>query len=206
MSIPSLRPCMCASAALLMWKIWHICAYTHQRPRRKQDPIRRIQKKAIRRIQDMEIDILEISYVGFYSIRNPRYAVVHDKKSPDFDIFSDQEEYSEEEIEDKYSFELKGHFLKELRDNTFSGSDHEDVNEHIKNVLDIVDLFHIPNITIDQVMLRAFRMSLTRAASHWLRNKPSSSITTWEDLKTKFLRKYCPPARTTKKMEEINNF
>ncbi|GJV82317.1 hypothetical protein Tco_1522215 [Tanacetum coccineum] len=31
-------------------------------------------------------------------------------------------------------------------------------------------------------------------------------ITTWEDLKTKFLSKYCPPARTAKKMEEINNF
>ncbi|GJV46695.1 hypothetical protein Tco_1431231 [Tanacetum coccineum] len=109
-------------------------------------------------------------------------------------------------IEDKDSFELKGQFLKELRDNTFSGSDHEDANEHIKKVLEIVDLFHIPNITIGQVMLRAFPMSLTRAASHWLRNKPSGSITTWEDLKTKFLSKYCPPARTAKKMEEINNF
>ncbi|GJR65726.1 DNA-directed DNA polymerase [Tanacetum coccineum] len=41
---------------------------------------------------------------------------------------------------------------------------------------------------------------------HWLRNKPFGSITTWEDLKTKFLSKYCPPARTAKKMEEINNF
>ncbi|GKC66772.1 hypothetical protein Tco_1099370, partial [Tanacetum coccineum] len=97
-------------------------------------------------------------------------------------------------------------FLKELRDNTFSGSNHEDANEHIEKVLEIVDLFHIPNITIDQVMLRAFPMSLTGAASRWLRNKPSGSITTWEDLKTKFLSKYCPPARTTKKMEEINNF
>ncbi|GKA30232.1 hypothetical protein Tco_0716537 [Tanacetum coccineum] len=69
-----------------------------------------------------------------------------------------------------------------------------------------MDLFHIPNITIDQVMLRAFPMSLTGAASHWLRNKPSGSIITWEDRKSKFLSKYCPPARTAKKMEEINNF
>ncbi|GKA34370.1 hypothetical protein Tco_0720799 [Tanacetum coccineum] len=35
-------------------------------------------------------------------------------------------------IDDKDSFELKGQFLKELRDNTFSGSDHEDANEHIE--------------------------------------------------------------------------
>nr|GEZ70296.1 hypothetical protein [Tanacetum cinerariifolium] len=65
------------------------------------------------------------------------------------------------------------------------GSNHEDANERIEKVLKIVDLFHIPNITQDQVMLRAFLMSLTGAASRWLRNKPSGSITTWEDLKTK---------------------
>ncbi|GJT89135.1 reverse transcriptase domain-containing protein [Tanacetum coccineum] len=154
-------------------------------------------------------------------------------RSPDFNLFSDQE-YSEEEvaetmaetmeqymsktradygsgvarpkIEDKDNFELKGQFLKELRTNTFSGSDHEDANEHIEKVLEIVDLFHIPNITIDQVMLRAFLMSLTGAASRWLRNEPTGSITTWDGLKIKFLNKYCPPARTAKKMEEINNF
>ncbi|GJV25695.1 gag-pol polyprotein [Tanacetum coccineum] len=109
-------------------------------------------------------------------------------------------------IEDKDSFELKGQFLKELCDNTFSGSDHEDANEHIEKVLEIIDLFHISNITIDRVMLRAFHMSLTGSASHWLRNKPSGSIRTWKDLKIKFLRKYCPPVHIAKKMEEINNF
>ncbi|GKB22965.1 pyruvate dehydrogenase (acetyl-transferring) kinase, mitochondrial [Tanacetum coccineum] len=51
-------------------------------------------------------------------------------------------------------------------------------------------------------MLRAFPMSLTGAASRWLRNKRSGSIKTWEDLKAKFLSKY----RTAKKIEEINNF
>ncbi|GKE49019.1 putative reverse transcriptase domain-containing protein, partial [Tanacetum coccineum] len=49
-------------------------------------------------------------------------------------------------------------------------------------------------------------MSLTGAASHWLRNKLSDSITTWEDLKIKFLSKYCPHAHIVKKMKKINNF
>ncbi|GJZ47084.1 hypothetical protein Tco_0600916 [Tanacetum coccineum] len=103
------------------------------------------------------------------------------QSSPEFDLFSDLEEHSEEEvmetmtetieeymcktrgdhgsgvtrpkIEAKDHFELKGQFLNELRDNTFSGSDHKDGNEHIKKVLEIVDLFHIPNITQDQIML-----------------------------------------------------
>ncbi|GKA52175.1 hypothetical protein Tco_0745371 [Tanacetum coccineum] len=77
-------------------------------------------------------------------------------------------------------FELKGQFLKELHDNTFSGSEHEDANEHIEKVLEIVDLFHIPKVTQDQIMLQAFHVSLTRAASRWLRNQPSGSITTRE--------------------------
>ncbi|GJZ04238.1 hypothetical protein Tco_0537513 [Tanacetum coccineum] len=86
-------------------------------------------------------------------------------------------------IDDKDHFELKGKFLKELRDNTFSGSDYKDVNEHIKKVLEIVDLFHVPNITQDQIMLRVFPIS-----------------------KDKISKQYCPPARIAKKMEEINNF
>ncbi|GKC91924.1 reverse transcriptase domain-containing protein [Tanacetum coccineum] len=154
-------------------------------------------------------------------------------RSPDFNLLSDKE-YSEEEeeeamaetmeqymsktrtdygsgvarpkIDNKDQFELKGQFLKELRENTFSGSDNEDANEHIEKVLEIVDLFHVPNITVDQLMLRVFPISLTGAASRWLRNEPTGSIKTWEDLKTKFLNKYCPPGRTAKKMEEINNF
>ncbi|GJV87899.1 hypothetical protein Tco_1531837 [Tanacetum coccineum] len=159
-------------------------------------------------------------------IRHFKTLSLDELRSPDFNSFSDQE-YSEEEvtetmaetieqymsktradygsgvfrpkIEDKDNFELKGQFLKELRTNTFSGSDHEDANKHIEKVLEIVDLFHIPYITIDQVMLRAFPMSLTGAASHWLRNKPTGSITIYDGLKIKFLNKYCPPARTTKR-------
>ncbi|GJV20221.1 retrovirus-related pol polyprotein from transposon TNT 1-94 [Tanacetum coccineum] len=105
-------------------------------------------------------------------------------------------------IEDKDNFELKGQFLKELRTNIFSGSGHEDANEHIEKVLEIVDLFHIPNITIDQVMLREFPISLIGAFPISL----TGSITTWDGLKTNFLNKYCPHARTAKKMEEITNF
>ncbi|GJT94114.1 hypothetical protein Tco_1082959 [Tanacetum coccineum] len=124
-------------------------------------------------------------------------------RSPDFNLLSDQE-YLEEEvaetmaktmeqymsktradygsgvarpkIEDKDNFKLKGQFLKELRTNTFSGSDHEDANEHVEKVLEIVGLFHIPNITIDQVILREFPMSLTGAAIRWLRNEPTDLV------------------------------
>ncbi|GJT35951.1 retrovirus-related pol polyprotein from transposon TNT 1-94 [Tanacetum coccineum] len=78
-----------------------------------------------------------------------------------------------------------GQFLKELRENTFSGPENEDANEYIERVIEIVDLFTTPDMTQDQLMLHVFPITLTRAASRC---------------------KYFPPSRTAKKMEEINNF
>ncbi|GJV65665.1 hypothetical protein Tco_1476493 [Tanacetum coccineum] len=131
-----------------------------------------------------------------------------ESNSPEFDHNFDSEEQSEEEVRETMTetmeqymsktrgdygsgvtrptinqdthFELKGQFLKELCDNTFSGSEHKDAKDHIEKVLEIFDLFHIPKVTQDQIMLRAFPVSLTGAASRWLRNQPSGSITTWE--------------------------
>ncbi|GKE68065.1 hypothetical protein Tco_1526137, partial [Tanacetum coccineum] len=87
-------------------------------------------------------------------------------RSLDFNLFSDQEYSKEEEaeamaetieqymsktrtdygsgvarpkIKEKDSFELKGQFFMELRENTFSSSNNEDGNEHIEKVLEIVD-------------------------------------------------------------------
>ncbi|GKA77689.1 putative reverse transcriptase domain-containing protein, partial [Tanacetum coccineum] len=105
-----------------------------------------------------------------------------ESRSPDFNLLSDQEYSKEEEeeaevmaetreqymsktqtnygsgvarpkIDNNDQFELKGQFLKELRENTFSGSDNEDANEHIEKVLKIFDLFYIPNITENQLMI-----------------------------------------------------
>ncbi|GJV79442.1 zf-CCHC domain-containing protein [Tanacetum coccineum] len=149
-----------------------------------------------------------------------------ESNSPEFDLFYDLEEITEEEvaetmaktmeeymcktrgdyesgvarpkIDDKDHFELKGQFLKELHDNTFSGSDHEDANEHNERVIKTVDLFHIPNITQDQIMLRAFPMSLTGAASRWLRNKPS--VMTRQILDSKG----AIPTKTTADAKKVN--
>ncbi|GJR29740.1 hypothetical protein Tco_1105972 [Tanacetum coccineum] len=67
------------------------------------------------------------------------YGRIHDEDRDDYGL-----EIARPNIDNKAHFELKGQFLKELRDNTFSGSDNEDANEHIRKVLESVDLFHIP--------------------------------------------------------------
>ncbi|GJT08942.1 hypothetical protein Tco_0843404 [Tanacetum coccineum] len=87
-------------------------------------------------------------------------------------------------------FELKGQFLKELHDNTFSGSEHKDTNEHIEKVLEIVDLFHIPKVTQDQIMLRAF-----------LQEPDESLFRAWERFKELLMK--CPQHYLTNMQEVI---
>ncbi|GJR46159.1 hypothetical protein Tco_1314262 [Tanacetum coccineum] len=107
-------------------------------------------------------------------------------------------------IEDKDSFELKGQFLKELCDNTFSGLDHEYSNEHIEKVLEIVDLFHIIIHEIHKLTKMIRRSGRIKQIESHIISERKGKMCVF--LKTKFLSKYCPPARTAKKMEEINNF
>ncbi|GKE14807.1 reverse transcriptase domain-containing protein [Tanacetum coccineum] len=120
-------------------------------------------------------------------------------RSPDFNLFSAQENSEEEEVE------TMGQFLKELRTNTFSGSDHEDKNKHIEKVLKIMDLFHIPNITIDQVMLRAFPMSLTGAKIEEINNiqqEPDENLyQAWERFKELLMK--CPQHYLTEMHEVV---
>nr|GEY83034.1 hypothetical protein [Tanacetum cinerariifolium] len=45
-----------------------------------------------------------------------------------------------------------------------------------------------------------------RAARRWLEKEPPCSITTWEDLVSKFINEFFPPSRTTSLRNEISNF
>nr|GEW87352.1 hypothetical protein [Tanacetum cinerariifolium] len=47
---------------------------------------------------------------------------------------------------------------------------------------------------------------LLRAARRWLEKEPPRSITTWDDLVSKFINEFFPPSRTTNLRNEILNF
>nr|GEX43805.1 hypothetical protein [Tanacetum cinerariifolium] len=85
-------------------------------------------------------------------------------------------------INGKATYELKGKSLDNLRNNAFSGTNGEDVDEHIENFLKIVDLLNLPNVSYERLRLVVFAISLTRDVSEWLMNEPQSSVTTWVDL------------------------
>ncbi|GJV55299.1 hypothetical protein Tco_1456304 [Tanacetum coccineum] len=118
--------------------------------------------------------------------------------SSELNLFSDPE--YQPQVDEKARFELKGQFLKELRDNAFSRTNGEDAMEHIEKFLKIVDSLDILNVTHDQLRLSIFLISLIRAASKGLMDETDRSITTWVDLTENFVGKYYPPSRTRRKM------
>ncbi|GJY84646.1 hypothetical protein Tco_0498672 [Tanacetum coccineum] len=81
------------------------------------------------------------------------------------------------EIGGNVNFEIKSQFMREFRENTFSGNKNDNAYEHVEIVLDIVSLFNILGVSHDAALL-----------------------------KNTFIQRYCPPSKTAKQLEEIRNF
>ncbi|GJZ19464.1 MAK10-like protein [Tanacetum coccineum] len=58
----------------------------------------------------------------------------------------------------------------------------------------------------ERTRLHLFQFSLRDQASNWLERLPAGSITTWEDLTTRFLAQFFPPGRTAKLRNDILMF
>ncbi|GJT20041.1 hypothetical protein Tco_0878747 [Tanacetum coccineum] len=110
------------------------------------------------------------------------------------------------EIGNDVEFEINSNFIRELGRKTFSGTNDEDAHEHVRRVLEIVDLFHFPSVTHDAVMLRVFPITLKGRALMWKKGLPAGVINTWDLLEKEFIWKYCSPFKTAKKLKEIHNF
>ena len=88
----------------------------------------------------------------------------------------------------------------------FHGLRSEDPNQHLKDFLKIVDSIDLGVETRETTRLRLFQFSLRDQASQWLERLPAGSITTWDDLTTRFLAQFFPPGRTTKLRNDILMF
>ncbi|XP_060182452.1 uncharacterized protein LOC132612136 [Lycium barbarum] len=104
-------------------------------------------------------------------------------------------------------FELKHPMIQLLHSSgQFTGMSHEDPQRHIHTFLQIVDTFSIGRVTKEYVQLTMFPFSLLGNASNWLLAEPANFITSWDDLATKFLTRFFPPAKTARLQREIMSF
>ncbi|GJU40762.1 hypothetical protein Tco_1193719 [Tanacetum coccineum] len=110
------------------------------------------------------------------------------------------------EIGGNVNFEIKSQFMRELREDTFSGNKNEDAHDHVDRILSIVSLFNIPGVSRDAIMLRVFPFTLIGAAKRWVDRLTPGAVNTWDLLKNAFIQSYCPPSKTAKQLEDIHNF
>ncbi|GKA16034.1 zinc finger, CCHC-type containing protein [Tanacetum coccineum] len=89
---------------------------------------------------------------------------------------------------------------------SFHGIQSEVPNQHLKDFLKLMDSLDLEGENRERTRLLLFKFSLRDQASNWLKRLPSGSITTWEDLTTRFLAQLFPPGRTAKLRNDILMF
>ncbi|GJU80489.1 MAK10-like protein [Tanacetum coccineum] len=89
---------------------------------------------------------------------------------------------------------------------SFYGLRSEDPNQHIKDFLKLMDSLDLDGENRERTRLRLFQFPLLEQASNWLERLPAGSITTWEDLTTRFLAQFFLPGRTSKLRNNILMF
>ncbi|GJX15271.1 protein kinase-like domain, concanavalin A-like lectin/glucanase domain protein [Tanacetum coccineum] len=89
---------------------------------------------------------------------------------------------------------------------SFHGLRSEDQNQHLKDFLKLMDSLDLDVANRGRTRLRLFQFSLRDQASNWLKRLPVGSISTWEDLTTRFLAQLFPSGRTAKLRNDIMIF
>ncbi|GKA49562.1 zinc finger, CCHC-type containing protein [Tanacetum coccineum] len=72
--------------------------------------------------------------------------------------------------------------------------------------LKLMDSLDLDVANRERMRLRLFQFSLRDQARNWLERLPAGSISTWEDLTTRFLAQFFPPGRATKICNDILMF
>ncbi|GJU20559.1 zinc finger, CCHC-type containing protein [Tanacetum coccineum] len=90
----------------------------------------------------------------------------------------------------------------------YSKPSHEGYRNTIElpDILKREDSLDLDGENRERTRLRLFQFSLRDQASNWLERLPAGSITTWEDLTTRFLAQFFPPGRTAKLRNDILMF
>ncbi|GJX45565.1 zinc finger, CCHC-type containing protein [Tanacetum coccineum] len=89
---------------------------------------------------------------------------------------------------------------------SFQGLRSEDPKQHLKDFLKLVDSLELDDANRKRMRLRLFQFYLRDQASNWLERLPEGSISTWEDLTSRFLAQFFPPGRTAKLRNDILMF
>nr|GEU39878.1 reverse transcriptase domain-containing protein [Tanacetum cinerariifolium] len=103
-------------------------------------------------------------------------------------------------------FELKHSLINMMTSEQFFRLEKDNPHDHVRwfnKITSTIKYKDVPNSVIKLVL---FPFSLAGAGRRWLEKEPPHSITTWDDLVSKFINEFFPPSRTTNLRNEILNF
>jgi hypothetical protein len=101
-------------------------------------------------------------------------------------------------------FDLKPHVIQLLP--SFHGLDLENPYSHVKKFTDMCTAFKCQNFFKESVHLRLFPFSLHDKTRAWLDSNTPRSITSWENLLSKFYNKFFPMSKVNECRKEIHSF
>nr|GFA25437.1 reverse transcriptase domain-containing protein [Tanacetum cinerariifolium] len=103
-------------------------------------------------------------------------------------------------------FELKHSLINMMTSEQLFGLEKDNPHDHIRWFNKITSTIKYNDVPNSMIKLILFSFSLAGAARRWLKKEPPRSITTWDDLVSKFINEFFPPSRTTNLRNEISNF
>nr|GEX76315.1 hypothetical protein [Tanacetum cinerariifolium] len=103
-------------------------------------------------------------------------------------------------------FELKHSLINMMTSEQFFRLEKDNPHDHIRWFNKITSTIKYRDVPSSSIKLILFPFALAGAARRWLEKEPPRSITTWEDLVSKFINELFPPSRTTSLRNEISNF
>nr|GEY53019.1 hypothetical protein [Tanacetum cinerariifolium] len=90
-------------------------------------------------------------------------------------------------------FELKYSLINMMTSEQFFGLEKDNPHDHIHWFNKITSTIKYKDVPNSVIKLLLFPFSLARAARRWLKKEPPHSITTWDDLVSKFINEFFPP-------------
>nr|GFB47245.1 reverse transcriptase domain-containing protein [Tanacetum cinerariifolium] len=102
-------------------------------------------------------------------------------------------------------FELKHSLNNMMNTDQFFRLEKDNPHDHIRwynKITSTIKYRDAPNLASNLIL---FPFSPTGAARRWLEKEPPHSITTWEDLVSKFINEFFPSSRATSLRNEILN-
>ena len=103
-------------------------------------------------------------------------------------------------------YEIKPNLVSMVQQDQFGGSASEDAGMHLHNFFELCNMTRIKDYDPDALKLHLFPFSLRGKAKEWLLALPRGNITSWADCCSKFLSKFCPPAKIMQLHSQITSF